>query len=114
MRRKKLVGVVALWIVTTTVAALVGYLVRSQPTVTAITGKAYVGIGQASAIVDGWAYSLPLDGRWLGADGKWRDNGTPACLSKSGTSPPISFGYVPVTGPSGASWRQVVWVSCAP
>ncbi len=112
MRRKHLALAAALWVATITAAAVVGYLARSQTNVTVLTASAYVGVGQATAIVDGWAYALPLDGRWLGIDGSWRDRGPPACLNKLGTSAPISFGYVPVTGPSGVSWRQVVWVSC--
>jgi hypothetical protein len=112
MRRSRLALMAVLWVVTFAAAAAVGYLLRSQTNVTVLTARAYVGLGQASAIVDGWAYALPLDGRWRGADGSWRDSGPPACLSKLGTTAPISFGYVPVTGPSGASWRQVVWVSC--
>jgi hypothetical protein len=100
-------GVVAL-----AAAALLGFLARSGSDVTVLTGQARVGIDQATAVVDGWAYALPVDVAWLGADGSWRLDGRPACLTHLGMSGPIQFGYVPVTGPTAMSWRQVVWVSC--
>jgi hypothetical protein len=110
--RNRLILAAALGVVALAAAALLGFLVRSGSDVTVLTGRAHVGIDQATAVVDGWAYELPVDVAWLGADGSWRLDGRPACLTQLGMSGPIQFGYVSVTGPTDVPWRQVVWVSC--
>jgi hypothetical protein len=110
--RNRVIFAAALGVVALAAAALLGFLARSGSDVTVLTGQARVGIDQATAVVDGWAYALPVDVAWLGADGSWRLGGRPACLTHLGMSAPIQFGYVSVTGPTEQSWRQVVWVSC--
>jgi len=95
----------------TTGAFVVG---SHNPAVTVVSGDARVGDGVATAFVDGWAYGIPMDVAWLGTDGSWRQSGTPACMTWTGTPRDVSikFGWVPVTSPDGNGWRQVVWVSC--
>lgn len=86
-----------------------------NPTVTVDRANAHAGYGVASAFADGQWYGIPMDVAWLGTDGSWRQNGTPACLVWTGSprDVPIQFGWVPVTSPGGGgAWRQVVWVSC--
>jgi hypothetical protein len=85
-----------------------------NPTVTVTGGNAQVGEGVASAFADGQWYGIPMDVAWLGSDGSWRQNGTPACLAWTGSprDVAIQFGWVPITSPSGGEWCQVVWVSC--
>ena len=85
-----------------------------NPTVTVASGDAHVGDGVASAFADGQWYGIPVDVAWLGTDGSWRQNGTPACLAWTGSlrDVAIQFGWVPITSPGGSAWRQVVWVSC--
>jgi hypothetical protein len=85
-----------------------------NPTVTVASGNAHVGDGVASAFADGQWYGIPMDVAWLGTDGSWRQNGTPACLAWTGSprDVAIQFGWVPITHPGGDAWRQVVWVSC--
>jgi hypothetical protein len=85
-----------------------------NPAVTIESGDAHVGVDEATASVDGWAYGVPVDVAWLGTDGDWRLDGRPACLAWTGTprNVAIQFGWVRITSPSGQSWRQVVWVSC--
>jgi len=103
---------VTLWVMSVATAAAVGYVLRSHSdSVTAASGSAYVGLDQASASADGWVYAIPIDVTWQGADGSWRD-GRPECLASAGQSVPLRFGWVAVSHPDGASWRQVVWVSC--
>jgi hypothetical protein len=110
--RNRVISAAVLGVVALAAAALLGFLARSGSNVTVLTGRARVGVNQATATIDGWSYALPVDVAWLGADGSWRESGRPACLTQQGMSAPIQFGYVPVTGPSEISWRQVVWVSC--
>jgi hypothetical protein len=95
----------------TTGAFVVG---SHNPAVTVVSGDARVGDGVATAFVDGWAYGIPMDVAWLGTDGSWRQSGTPACMTWTGTPRDVSikFGWVPVTSPDGNGWRQIVWVSC--
>jgi hypothetical protein len=85
-----------------------------DPAVTVLSGNARAGEGVATAVVDGWAYGIPMDVAWVGSDGSWRQSGTPACLAWTGTPRDvgIQFGWVPITSPDGNGWRQVVWVSC--
>lgn len=110
--RNRVMVAAVLGVVALAAAALLGFLARSGSGATVLTGRAHVGLDQATAVVDGWAYAIPVDVQWLGTDGTWRDSGRPACLTHLGMSAPIQFAYVPVTGPTEMSWRQVVWVSC--
>jgi hypothetical protein len=110
--RNRLIAAVVVGVLALAAAALVGFLARTGSDVTVLSGRARVGVDQATAVVDGWAYAVPVDVTWLGADGSWREGGRPACLTQLGMSAPIQFGYVAVTGPTEMSWRQVVWVSC--
>jgi hypothetical protein len=96
----------------TTGAFVVG---SHNPAVTVASGYAHVGDGVASAFADGSWYGIPMDVAWLGTDGSWRQDGTPACMAWTGTprDVTIKFGWVPITYPGGSGQRQVVWVSCA-
>jgi hypothetical protein len=112
MPRRQLLLAAVIWVATIAAAALLGYALRTDANVTAVTATAYVGVDQASASVGGWVYAIPVDVAWQGVDASWRQSGRPACLTTLGMSAPVRLGYVPVTGPTGSSWRQVVWVSC--
>ena len=59
------------------------------------------------------AYNIPLDVAWTDAQGGFHEGGRPDCLAPTGNVGPITFGSVDVSE-NGASWRQVVWVSCQP
>jgi hypothetical protein len=103
-----------LWIGSIAAVAIAVFLAKGT-SVTVETGRAYVGIDQASTIVDGWSYDIPVvDAVWQHADGSWQVGGSPACLAKQESmSPQFTFGWVWVTEPHGSTIRQVVWVSCA-
>jgi hypothetical protein len=104
-------GVVAAGAVTAA-AFIVG---SHNPAVTVANGEARVGYDVATAVVDGWAYGVPMDVAWLGTDGSWRQSGRPACLAWTGSPRDVAirFGWVPITSPDSNGWRQVVWVSCS-
>jgi hypothetical protein len=94
-----------------------------NPAVHVSTGTAYsnggnqsvggsVISGQATVMVDGWAYGI--DGgvsEWEDAAGGWHDGTWPSCLSTLGDHQ-IRFGWVLVSTSSGLGWREVVWVEC--
>ena len=106
--------VAVLWIASLAIVAIAVFLLKGT-SVTVETGRAYVGIDQAAAIVDGYGYDIPVtDAIWQNADGDWQFGGSgPACLAKhESMSPQFTFGYVTVTEPNGSAIRQVVWVSC--
>lgn len=90
-----------------------GYLLGThRPDATVLTGTFYTGYREASAQVDGFWYGIVANvSEWEDAAGTWHQDGWPNCLNRVGYHT-ITFGYVPVSLPSGASWREVVWVSC--
>ncbi len=90
-----------------------GYVLGTRPPVaTVLTGTFFSSARQASGHVDGWWYGIDGSvGEWEDAAGTWHLAGWPDCLNRVGYHT-IRFGYVPVGLPSGASWREVVWVSC--
>jgi hypothetical protein len=113
VRGRQRLASVAICVVCLAGALFGGFLWGSNnPAVTIFTSDAYVGIDQASVVANGWAYNIPADICWVGTDGTWRQGGFPACLSPVGSRVPVRFGAVPIAGPNGVSWRQVVWVSC--
>jgi hypothetical protein len=114
MSRTRWVTVAVLWIGSLAVVAIAVFLAKGT-SVTVETGRAYVGIDQAGATVDGFIYDIPVvDANWEHADGAWQFGGRPTCLAKQESmSPPFTFGWVSVTEPDGSTIRQVVWVSCA-
>jgi hypothetical protein len=116
MRRRQRLIVLGVSIVVAAGALTAGAFVvgSHNPAVTVVSGDARVGDGVATALVDGWAYGIPMDVAWVGSDGSWRPDGTPACLAWTGSSRVVAlqFGWVPITSPDGNGWRQVVWVSC--
>jgi hypothetical protein len=105
-------GIFAVGLVVVLLLAVWGGYTWGQrtPHVSVLTGEAYYSGYQAEATVNGWAYDIPLNVAWIGADGVWNQNGRPACLRVG--RHPLTFGAMPV-GYSGINWRQVVWVSCA-
>jgi hypothetical protein len=95
------------------VGGAAGYeLAAHRSNVSILTGSFYVGDHQAYAQVDGWAYGISDGVSWLDAKNSWHDRGWPACLGPVGTTHTLRFGYTVADGPTGESWRQVVWVSC--
>jgi hypothetical protein len=82
--------------------------------VTVLRGVAGTGDHVASINVAGssWVYGMSGVEEWIDQQGQTHDGGWPACLSTPGKAVPIKFGWLPVTGPNGSSWRQVVWVDC--
>jgi hypothetical protein len=98
--------------------AFLGFLAgeHHQHPVTVLSGVADVaGDNTASVIVAGssWVYGISGVDQWVDQQGQTHLGGWPACLSTPGTTVPVTFGWVPVTGPDGSSWRQVVWVDCS-
>jgi hypothetical protein len=87
-----------------------------QPQATVTSGIADVGADHSGSIVvadSSWVYGLSGVGNWVDKQGQAHEGGWPACLSiPPGKTVPVKFGWVPVTGPDGSSWRQVVWVDC--
>ena len=82
-----------------------------RPAVSIHTAVPSSAEGAISIEADGWTYGVPLDGvRWVDASNTWHDDGRPACLAASATSP-VTFGAVEVTV-DGTTWRPVVWVDC--
>jgi len=80
-----------------------------------LTGRAYVGVGQASITVGGWAYgfSISPDGMtWYDQSSGVHDGGIPPCLQHPGYAW-IRFGYANATGLDGQpSGRVVTWEQC--
>jgi hypothetical protein len=85
-----------------------------QHPVTVVSGVADAGDHMASVTVAGssWVYGISGVDQWVDQQGQTHLGGWPACLSTPGKTVPITFGWVPVKGPDGSSWRQVVWVDC--
>jgi hypothetical protein len=80
-----------------------------------LTGRAFVGVDQASVKVDGWVYGLVIspDGMtWYDTNGGSHDGGIPPCLQHPGYAW-IRFGYANATGLDGQpSDRVVTWTQC--
>ena len=99
---------------TVAVAALLGYvfgaLTSGVSLHTATVGSEARGIFVHE---DGLTYNIPLDVAWTDAQGGFHEGGRPDCLAPTGNAGPVTFGSVDVRE-NGASWRQVVWVSCQP
>jgi hypothetical protein len=87
---------------------------QSQPGMTILTGRAYVGDYQAAITVGNYVYGLQGVGnvQWLDSQGSTHSTGWPACLTGPGQYHWIKFGEVPITEPDGAMTRQIVWVDC--
>jgi hypothetical protein len=85
-----------------------------QPGMTILTGRAYVGVDEATVTVGGWAYGLQGTGNvsWVDSHGATHTFGWPACLTGPGQYHQVRFGEVPVTAPDGLVTRQIVWVDC--
>jgi hypothetical protein len=85
-----------------------------QPGMTILTGRAYVGVDEASVTVGGWVYGLQGTGNvsWVDSQGSTHTFGWPACLTGPGQYRRVKFGEVPVTAPNGMVTRQIVWVDC--
>jgi hypothetical protein len=82
-----------------------------------VTGRAYVGSGQAGVRVGDRSYGIPVsDGSitWYDAHGIMHDGGIAPCLRHAGTYVWLRFGYSLAQGPDGTRWRQVSWVRCIP
>lgn len=94
--------------------ALLAFLAgeHHQRPLTVLSGVATVGDHMASVPAGGWVYGIPGVQEWVDQQGTTHVGGWPACLGGAGRTVPITFGWVPVTAPDGASWRQVVWVDC--
>lgn len=90
-----------------------GYLLGTRRSdVTVLAGTFYSGAKEAGGQVDGWWYGIKASvPEWEDATGTWHQDGWPDCLNRVGYHR-ITFGYIPVGLPSGASWREVVWVAC--
>ena len=84
----------------------------STSSVTFHTGLPHSAPGAISVEADGWTYSIPMDVKWVDAQGSLHDGDRPACLPPEGATGPVRFASVDVTV-EGASWRQVVWVACS-
>lgn len=88
------------------------YLGSSRQVVSVHTGVPSSALYAISVEVDGWTYSIPLDGvEWIDAAGSLHDGQRPDCLPVDGTTRPVMFGSVDVSK-DGANWRAVVWVDC--
>jgi hypothetical protein len=79
-----------------------------------LSGQARVGMNEASVTVGGWTYGFATTTMpWYDTAGGVHEGDVAApCLRNVGTQTRITFGEVPVIGPSGDSWRDVVWVRC--
>jgi hypothetical protein len=84
---------------------------RHQAGTRTLTGRAYSTPYQIGVTVDGWTYGIPVSVPWYDATGAFHEDGRPGCLPASAQLLPVTFGAVTVTH-DGASWREVVWVSC--
>ena len=114
-RRQRLIGLAVSIVVAAAALTAGAFVVGSHnPAVAVASGNASVGDGVVTAFVDGVSYEIPQDVAWVGSDGSWRPDGTPACVAWTGSSRvvAIQFGWVPIKSPDGNGWRQVVWVNC--
>jgi len=109
-RKAWLISAVLLVLVVASVAYSLGATGRVRQVT--LTGDAYVGLKQMAVSVGGWSYGAVDSVPWIDASGSTHDSGWPACLGTPGTKVHIKFGAVPVTAPTGVSWREVVWVDC--
>jgi hypothetical protein len=78
---------------------------------TVLTGNFYVGDHVTTARIGDWAYGTSGSVSWVDGQGSTHDDGWPDCL-RMGSTVRVRFGEVPVQGPSGESWRQIVWFDC--
>lgn len=105
-------GPVIIVVAVVALAAAAGYLTGQHRTrEVVLTGRAAVGIHEATIQVGGWYYGLRDTVAWIDANGTEHDDGWPACLQQ-GTRPLVRFAAIPVTLPDGSGLRDVVWVDC--
>lgn len=102
-------AVIAVGVVAT--AVLFGYWVGMSNKVEELTGAAFVGDRVFTADIGGWSYGASEGVAWIDSDGTWHDRGWPSCLETHGPAQ-VRFGATEVSGPTGRSWREVVWVDC--
>jgi hypothetical protein len=108
------------WIVilvaTALLAGAVGYLAgggTSRSTASVLTGDAYAGVGQISALAtDGITYAIPVDQlNWLDSRGSMHSNGRAECLPPELKTGKVKFAAVRWTA-AGFGGYSVVLVDC--
>jgi hypothetical protein len=101
-------------VATALIAGALGYVAGGGPSkVHALTGNAYAGTGQISALAsDGITYAIPLDTiDWVDSKGTIHSRGRAECLPADLTSGTVKFVAVEWTL-DGLTRRNVVWVNC--
>jgi hypothetical protein len=106
---------IAILVATALIAGAAGYVAgdASRPTVSVLTGNAYAGQGQISALAtDGITYGIPVDNvTWLDARGSMHGNGRADCLPPDLKSGKVKFAAVRWTA-AGVGGYSVVLVDC--
>ena len=101
-------------VATALITGALGYVAGGgPPRVHALTGNAYAGIGQISALAsDGITYAIPLDMiDWVDSKGTIHSRGRAECLPPDTTSGTVKFVAVEWSL-DGLTRRNVVWVNC--
>jgi hypothetical protein len=101
---------------TAVLAGAVGYFAAggaSRPTASVLTGDAYAGVGQISALAtDGITYAIPVDNiTWLDSMGSMHLNGRAACLPPDLKTGKVKFAAVRWAA-AGVGGYSVVLVDC--
>jgi hypothetical protein len=107
---------IAILVATALVAGAAGYFAGggvSRATATDLTGEAYAGVGQISALApDGITYGIPVDGvTWLDSKGTLHVNGRAECLPPDLKTGKVRFSAVRWTA-AGVGGYAVVLVDC--
>jgi hypothetical protein len=107
---------IAILVATALVAGTAGYAAgggANRPTASVLTGDAYAGVGQISALAnDGITYAIPVDQvTWLDSRGTTHLNGRAECLPPELKTGKVKFAAVPWTA-AGVGGYSVVLVDC--
>ena len=113
MKRWVLIGVVLL--VMAGVGAGGYALGALHGNVALLTGKAYVGLDEATVIGGDSSYGVTSGVPWENRQGDWvsSPDEMPGCLRTLGWTAPVEIGVVQFPGPTGVTWDEVVWVVCS-
>jgi len=107
---------IGILVATALLAGAAGYLAAggaTRSTVYTLTGDAWAGVGQISAVApDGITYGIPVDGvTWIDSKGSMHGNGRAECLPPELKTGKVKFAAVRWTA-AGFGGYSVVLVDC--
>jgi hypothetical protein len=107
---------IAILVATALIAGALGYVAgggASRSTAYVLTGEAYAGVGQISAVApDGITYGIPVDNvTWVDSKGSMHGSGRAECLPPELKTGKVKFAAVKWTA-AGMAGYSVVLVDC--